>query len=180
MNFHYQGALYETEELDLIKQHYTHGGFFVDIGANIGNHAIYISRFTKAPKIIVFEPNPTAISILKKNLALNHCKNVDTRFLGGRWELGKPLEARNARCKQPWRHLLLRRQVRGIEAIHGDSLLLNEPIAFIKIDVEGMEVEALSGCMRRSGGGNRQSSSKFGKLKLRAFGLVRRRVLPRR
>ena len=82
MNFHYQGAFYETEELDLIKQHYTYGGTFVDIGANIGNHAIYISRFTKSPKIIVFEPNLTAISILKKNLALNHCKNVDTRFLG--------------------------------------------------------------------------------------------------
>jgi Methyltransferase FkbM domain len=33
----------------------------------------------------------------------------------------------------------------GIEAIDGDSLLLSEPIAFIKIDVEGMEAEVLSG-----------------------------------
>jgi FkbM family methyltransferase len=82
MNFHHKGAFYETEELNLIIQHYTHGGTFVDIGANIGNHAIYIARFTKSPKIIVFEPNPTAISILKTNLALNQCNNVDTRFLG--------------------------------------------------------------------------------------------------
>ena len=146
MKFHYQGVFYEKEELNLIKQHYTNGGTFVDIGANIGNHAIYISRFTKAPKIIVFEPNPTAISILKKNLALNQCNNVDDRFLG------TALGAAKGRLRQetPDANNLggtcyCEDKFGDIQAIDGDSLLLNEPIAFIKVDVEGMEAEVLSG-----------------------------------
>jgi FkbM family methyltransferase len=146
MNFHYRGVFYETEELDLIRQHYTHGGTFVDIGANIGNHAIYISRFVKSPKIIVFEPNPTAISILKKNLALNQCNNVDTRFLGTALGAGKSrLRQETPNANNLGGTCYYEDKSGGIEAIDGDSLLLNEPVAFIKIDVEGMEAEVLSG-----------------------------------
>jgi FkbM family methyltransferase len=146
MKFHYQGAFYETEELDLIKRHYTRGGTFVDIGANIGNHAIYVSRFTKAPRIVVFEPNPAAISILRKNLALNPCTNIDTAFLG------VALGARKGRLRPetPDTNNLggtcyHEDDLGGVQAVDGDALLLDEPIGFMKIDVEGMEIEILSG-----------------------------------
>ena len=89
MKYHYQGAFYEMEELEIISRHFTEGGTFVDIGANIGNHAIYISRFLKSSRIILFEPNQSAISVLKENLLLNRCTNIDTRFLGLALAAGK-------------------------------------------------------------------------------------------
>jgi FkbM family methyltransferase len=146
MKFHHEGVFYETEELDLIKRHYPRGGTFVDIGANVGNHAVYVSRFTKSSRIIVFEPNPTAISILKENLFLNHCKNVDTRFLG------IALGAKKGRLRQSTPdannlgHTCYFEDASGdIQAIDGDALILDEPVEFVKIDVEGMEIEILSG-----------------------------------
>ena len=138
MKFHHQGAFYETEELELIKRYYSQGG--------IGNHAIYISRFTKSSRIVVFEPNQTAISILKNNLLLNGCNNVDTRFLG------IALGAKKGRLRQSTPdsnnlgHTCYFEDASGdVEAVGGDSLILNEPVEFIKIDVEGMEIEILSG-----------------------------------
>jgi FkbM family methyltransferase len=146
MKFHYQGAFYETEELDLIKRHYSQGGTFVDIGANIGNHTVYISRFTKSSRIIVFEPNQTAISILKENLFLNQCNNVDTRFLG----IALGAKKGHLRQSTPDANNLggtcYSEDASGdIQAIDGDALILDEPVEFIKIDVEGMETEILSG-----------------------------------
>jgi FkbM family methyltransferase len=146
MKFHDRGTFYEMEELDLIKRHYTRGGTFVDIGANIGNHAIYISRFTNSRRIVVFEPNATAIPILRTNLVLNRCSNVDTRFLG------LALAARKGRLRQETPdannlgHTCYYEDESGdVQAVDGDALLLDEPIEFIKIDVEGMEIEILSG-----------------------------------
>jgi FkbM family methyltransferase len=146
MKFHQQGVFYETEELDLIKRYCSNVGTFVDVGANVGNHAVYISRFTKSSRIIVFEPNQTAISILKKNLLLNSCNNVDTRFLG------IALGAKKSRLRQSTPdannlgHTCYAEDASGdVQAVDGDALLLDEPVEFIKIDVEGMEIEILSG-----------------------------------
>jgi len=146
MKYHQEGSFYEIEELDIIKRHYTGNGTFLDIGANIGNHAVYVSRFLKSPKIIVFEPNQAAISILNENLLLNDCKNVETRFLG------MALGARETRLKglTPYPdnlgHTVYSDDAAGdVHAIEGDALILDEPVEFIKIDVEGMEIGVLSG-----------------------------------
>jgi FkbM family methyltransferase len=146
MKYHQEGSFYEIEELDIIKRHYTGNGTFLDIGANIGNHAVYVSRFLKSPKIIVFEPNPAAISILNENLRLNDCKNVETRFLG------MALGARESRLKgltpdpNNLGHTVYYDDAAGdVHAIEGDALILDEPVEFIKIDVEGMEIDILSG-----------------------------------
>ncbi|MFI5023464.1 MAG: FkbM family methyltransferase [Alphaproteobacteria bacterium] len=146
MNYHHRGSFYEMEELELIKRHYAGTGVFVDVGANVGNHAIYISRFAKSPRIILFEPNKVAIAILRANLLLNNCANVDTRFLGvalaaheGRLKSATP-DANNLG------HTVFYPDDSGdVFAIAGDALLLDEPVEFIKIDVEGMEIDILSG-----------------------------------
>ncbi|MBV8188762.1 MAG: FkbM family methyltransferase [Alphaproteobacteria bacterium] len=146
MKCHYAGAFYDADQLDLVKRHYTGGGVFVDIGANVGNHAIYISRFVKCARVIAFEPNQAAIPVLKENLHLNQCDNVDIRFLG------TALAAKRGRLRQStpdpdnFGHTRYVEDASGdVQAIDGDALLHDEAIEFIKIDVEGMAVEILSG-----------------------------------
>jgi FkbM family methyltransferase len=94
----------------------------------------------------VFEPNQTAISILKENLLLNQCNNVDTRFLG------IALGAKKSRLRQSITdannlgHTCYIEDASGdVQAVDGDALVLDEPVEFIKIDVEGMEIEILFG-----------------------------------
>lgn len=149
MKYHHAGAFYEAEELELIKRHCTGEGVFVDIGANVGNHSVYASRFLRCSRIVPFEPNQAAIAIMRENLQLNRCSNVDTRFLGialagkkGRLRQATP-DANNL-----GHTLYLEDGTGDIQAIDGDALIGDEPIEFIKIDVEGMELEILSGLER--------------------------------
>lgn len=144
--YHYHGKFYEEEELDIIRRFFYPGGILVDIGANVGNHAIYVSKFLDPRSVIVFEPNPSAISILRLNLNINGCLNVDTRFLGValgatsarlRLEEHDPNNLGSARLvPDEWGH---------VPAIAGDVVLEKEAPSFIKIDIEGMELEVLHG-----------------------------------
>jgi FkbM family methyltransferase len=146
MKYHYAGSFYETEELDLIMQHYSGEGIFVDIGANVGNHSVYISRFSNCSKLIPFEPNPAAIAILRENLALNECANVDTRFLGVALAAGRKRLGYTAPEPNNLGHTSFYEDEAGdISGIDGDALLLGERVEFIKIDAEGMVFDILSG-----------------------------------
>ena len=142
---HYRGCFYEQEGLDLISRFYR-GGTFVDIGAHIGNHAIYVATFLAPQAVIVFEPNPAAITQFKLNAALNELRTINTSFLG----LALGNSERRLNCSTPnpnnLGHTLLLDTPGGeIRSVVADSILLNTPVEFIKLDVEGMEFEVLAG-----------------------------------
>lgn len=133
----------------------------IDVGANIGNHAIFLSRRCSA--IHCFEPNPTAWQRLERNIAANQLTNVHVHRVG----LGEHDEVAafhenvagnlgnsgfaNAGAVQGsagYRivELPLRNADREIAALRLDR------IDFIKIDVEGLEeqvVAALAGTIAR-------------------------------
>ena len=48
----------------------------LDVGGNIGTHAINLSRLVPNGKVFVFEPQSLVFSILQNNLLLNRCANV--------------------------------------------------------------------------------------------------------
>jgi len=76
------GAIYvwgkgERGTLDFIAKNLKDGDVFVDVGAYVGFFTIFASKIVgERGKILAFEPNPTAYSILLENLKLNGCKNV--------------------------------------------------------------------------------------------------------
>src|SRR5437868_696198 len=81
--YHANGEFYEADELKIIRQYFPRGGTFVDVGSNVGNHAIFVSKFLDPAHIIVLEPNPPAIAILRVNILLNGLQRlVDTSNLG--------------------------------------------------------------------------------------------------
>jgi FkbM family methyltransferase len=55
-------------------------GTIIDVGANIGNHALAFARHSG--KVISFEPNPRVWPNIERNIALNPWANVELRKLG--------------------------------------------------------------------------------------------------
>lgn len=140
--FHRRGTIYEAEELALIAEHYK-GGVFVDVGANIGNHAIYVAKLLAAPKIIAFEPVTLSADLFEINVALNGCSD---RVVLHR--VGLSDGACRASPISMQHNLGGTRLAPGdgpIEIIKGDDVLASEAVSFIKIDTEGYELKVLAG-----------------------------------
>ena len=141
-----RGNFYERDELDIVRQYVRPEKVVLDIGANIGNHSIYFSRICGVSRTIAFEPNPSAIRLLDTNLALNRCANVDTRYLG--FALGSSrgtCVVEDVAVNNLGGAKIVPNSEGQIPILVGDDILLNEPVGFAKIDVEGMEFEVLAG-----------------------------------
>jgi FkbM family methyltransferase len=140
---HRRGEIYEAEELAIIGREYK-GGALVDVGANVGNHAVYAVKVLKAAKVIAFEPEPLAAAIFEINAALNGCG--DALFLH---KIGLSDEGGRARPLFEEDNLggtRLQRDPSGpIELVRGDDNLAGDDVGLIKIDTEGFELEVLSG-----------------------------------
>jgi FkbM family methyltransferase len=143
---HRTGQLYEGRELGLIKRVMPLGGTYVDIGANVGNHALYVAAFLSPMKVIPFEPNVAAYKLLLANVAMNGFGGVfDLSWLG----LGlsdKPGEG--FAMERRTRNLGASRMLPGqgeLRVVTGDEALAGENPDFIKIDVESMELQVLNG-----------------------------------
>lgn len=146
--FHNAGRFYEQDELSNLKDVFPKGGVYVDIGANIGNHALYVATFLAPSRVIPFEPNRPAIKILFENIGLNGLFPViDTSHLGlGLSDVGGV----GYRMETPHAgNLGMTHMVEGggdVPLTTGDEALANEArIDLIKIDIEGMEMRALAG-----------------------------------
>lgn len=143
---HAAGRVYEEEELRLIARFVRSHSTIVDIGANVGNHAIYFDRVLRAARTIVFEPNPVAANVLVLNALLNRANSIDFSRL--RYALGD--HPGRAKIVVPWGDNLGAAEVVAEEAgavpvARGDDVLEDLAVDFIKIDVEGMELAVLRG-----------------------------------
>jgi len=84
LNLHDRGicqelSIYHKREFfttDYFKEICKENTVFVDIGGNIGYYAILESTLSPEGKVFAIEPVPQNYSLLKKNIELNNCHNV--------------------------------------------------------------------------------------------------------
>lgn len=149
---HAHGRLYEPDELAMLERHFR-GGLVVDVGANVGNHSLALALMPGTTGVIAFEPNPQAFAILRFNVAIN---GLEDRIETHRRALS---DRQGEAClRQPNSNLggsSLEETMpsrAGLVAEHRCQLVLGsdwlpDPVALIKIDVEGHELSCLQGLL---------------------------------
>lgn len=143
------GKFYELAELEFIKENLNSSNpVIVDIGANTGNHLVYFAKIMQSAKVIPIEFYPEIIDILKRNISLNQINNVDLSKLG--YALGKN-SGKYFIKEHPAKDLCLTEisdtnlgNSREVQVVTLDAII-TEKIDFIKVDVQGTEIDALEG-----------------------------------
>jgi FkbM family methyltransferase len=131
-------GVYEHEQLNKIKKLVKKKEKFLDIGANIGNHSIFFSKIFK--KVYSFEPHPKIYPILKYNT--KDIKNIKTYNFGLSDKKKNVLMTDGDHLGGSSIKKIGKRKVR-IDKL--DNIFKYKKIDFIKIDVEGHELEVLKG-----------------------------------
>jgi FkbM family methyltransferase len=143
---------YETELVSLLKKTLKPGMTFLDLGANIGYFSVIAAALVKDKgHVYAFEPMPQNLTRLRKNLAPFH------------WASVQPYAVSNATGEVPIRYS---DKEAGWASIHDQHRLGNLPcnssvsvirldewlqsnslnqVDFIKLDIEGSELDALLG-----------------------------------
>ncbi len=140
-----RGLFFEHEELVFLAERLPRGLQILDVGANTGNHTIFFAGPMAAERVVPIEPLPRAAASIRATVAKNGFANVDMSHLGKAVGAGegtlRPIPSRTA----------------GLGATHfiadpaGDvplvtlDALVTGRVGFLKLDVEGMEMDVLAG-----------------------------------
>lgn len=133
------------------------GETFIDVGAHIGRYTLISSKYVGSDgKVIAIEADPKNFEILNRNLSLNKVTNVISLNAAAYSERRK-LRLYSASYKPGYSIyntvVLERLKPAGFVEVHADTLdriieserIKPEEINWIKIDVEGAELEVLKG-----------------------------------
>lgn len=126
-----RNEFYEQPMLDYIEA-LALPGLYADIGAYVGTHAIFFAAFCPASRVLAFEPRPRILEHLRHN--------VDVNQLGDRIEVhpfGLSDQNESVRMKLDGERISL--DCRPLDEV------VAEPVALMKLDVEGMEARVLAG-----------------------------------
>lgn len=145
---YYRGHL-EREICKLLQKELKKGDTFVDVGANIGFISL-IGRTVVGDegKVICYEPITPTFKLLERNIKANSYSNIILKKLG--------IGSKNSNLKifYDLKHLQLSsiynseiksKDFEMIRIVKLDDSLKNQRIDFVKIDIEGGELEAFKG-----------------------------------
>ena len=126
---------YCHSEIEAIKNFVGPTSWFVDIGANIGTHTVGVSPYVN--RVVAFEPDSDNFNLLIKNISTCGCKNVTPTQLAMSSNFGE------VDTQFDYGKTTL---VPGTAVKVASLDMIGLPqIDFVKIDVEGMELDVLQG-----------------------------------
>ena len=151
-------GLYEEALLVMLFEHLLkprhaefNSGVALDIGANIGNHSVFMARYFA--RVISVEPNPTALALLRCNLALAGAHHAQVLPVGladapGTLEFRQNESGNLGGSGFAFAGLRAGHAI-TCEVVRGDDVLTPEllggALRLVKIDIEGAELAALKG-----------------------------------
>lgn len=143
---------YEADLLDWLATLNLPPGSVVDVGAFIGNHTLYFACLM-GRRVFAFEPNAVAFESLQRSIALNDiAERVTASMRAVAAEQARAILSTEAETNLGGTRVVFD-DTGEVEVDRLDDLLpQDEPVALIKVDVEGLELDVLrgaSGTMRR-------------------------------
>jgi FkbM family methyltransferase len=151
-----KGQFYELDVLEAVSARMegcAGDGIAVDAGAFIGNHSVYFALFCPVARVVAFEPNPKALQALSSNLRQNDVVGrvtVVPKALaeedGGTLYFCDLIENNAGGSTVNKEHVAnsIPVPVTSIDS----NIAAGMRVDFIKVDVEGMEVQVLRGARR--------------------------------
>lgn len=146
-------GIYDGRFLEFIESVLPQHAVMLDVGANIGNHALFLHPNCSA--VHCFEPNPRALRRLEENIALNDARNIVVHRFGlgdsDRFELFIDNDTGNLGGSRFVREALASTAAKQLPIRSGDQIVseLDLPrLDYIKVDVESFEPEVFRGLRR--------------------------------
>ena len=144
--------IYEPVETNIIKQEIKKGDVVLDIGANIGYYTLLMADMVGTDgKVFAFEPEPYNFELLRKNIEINVCKNVilERKAISNynkksNLYLSKDNTGMHRLNESKYCEKYIEVNVIKLDDYFYNNELINK-IKFIKIDVEGSELDVLQG-----------------------------------
>ena len=145
---------YDINVANAIKKYVREGDLVIDIGANIGYFTLILSRVVGAEgRVIGYEPSNFHSAILKRNLNLNKLANVEFYeiALGSKKETTVLYTTESSGSTiSDFSHIGMKTvaqntvEVQSLDG-HLNELSVTKRVTFIKLDVDGAEIEILKG-----------------------------------
>lgn len=119
----------------------------IELGANIGYYTMQEATQAKLKRIVAIEPNPISFEILKTNIEINHCDNVDLLNVGISdvdGELPFYISKHSNICSITPRENYEKKI--NVPVMKMDTLIENQKVDkvdIIRMDIEGHEINAV-------------------------------------
>jgi FkbM family methyltransferase len=143
--------LFEKEEIEVFLQNLKHAAVCMDIGANVGLYTCLAANLGKP--VIAVEPLPRNLQLLRRNLAANGFTSVEVLPLGLSNKVGTRRLFGTGGCasfQRGWAGSS-DKHFHSVQVSTLDSIVMALPDRgpmLIKMDVEGFELEVLSGAVK--------------------------------
>ena len=139
--------VYEEPFLQHIRS-LTRRGVYVDIGAHLGTHTVWFALLCPSTHVHAFEPVGRFAEVVRRNIAANGLADrVTLHQVGLSDRAGRAINRLSPEHQKgfgpdpAWAE-------EQFEIVRLDDVLRRQPVAVIKLDVEGMEAAALRGARR--------------------------------
>jgi FkbM family methyltransferase len=138
-------GIWEPHMLEIFKKYIKPGTVAIDVGANIGLHSLAMSK--NSPSIVhAFEPQPQTFNLLKMNCSKNPRIQLHNVCLSDMSKQLSMVDVSNLENPGGAHVESETQEEEKVNCITLDSLnFIN--VSFIKIDVEGHEIEVIKGAL---------------------------------